>query len=167
MCHGMTKNVFKSVFKNDIKHKFAVIDSYGNEQTESNIIKTEYEKEFQQSLESRQITPKYRNIQEITDKMFDTCSGISKVQHNQPEITKDEVQSAVLLAHKCYDLAGLKYEVFKACVRYFSLFLKDKCISLLVRTKYIEKKFTLQLFFLSTVSRTFILSWATTRYPPP
>ena len=55
----------------------------------------------------------------------------------------------------------------KACVRYFSLFLKDKFISSLVRTKYIQKKFTLQLFFLPTVSRTFILSWATTRYPPP
>ena len=57
--------------------------------------------------------------------------------------------------------------LFKACVRYFSLFLKDKCIFSLVRTKYNEKKFTLQLLFLPTVSRTFILSWATTRYPPP
>ena len=56
---------------------------------------------------------------------------------------------------------------FKACVCYFSLFSKDKCISFLVRTKYIKKKFTLQLFFLPTVSQTFILSWATTLYPPP
>ena len=48
---------------------------------------------------------------------------------------------------------------FKACVRYFSLFLKYKCFSLLVRTKYIEKKFNLKLFFLPTVSRTFILSY--------
>ena len=36
-----------------IQHKFAVTDSYGNEHTE-NIIKTEYEKEFQQRPESRQ-----------------------------------------------------------------------------------------------------------------
>ena len=43
-------------------------------------------------------------------------------------------------------------EMLKACVRYFSLFLKDKCISSLFRTKYIEKKFNLQLFFLPTVS---------------
>lgn len=35
------------MFKNDIQHKLAVIDSYGNEQTESNIIKREHEKEFQ------------------------------------------------------------------------------------------------------------------------
>ena len=56
--------------------------------------------------------------------------------------------------------------LFKACVRYFSLFLKDKCISSLFRTKYIEKKFNLQ-FFLPTVSRTFILSRAITRYPRP
>ena len=56
--------------------------------------------------------------------------------------------------------------VFKVCVRYFSLFLKEKCISSLLRTKYIEKKFNLQLFFFPTVSRTFILSRATTRYPP-
>ena len=55
----------------------------------------------------------------------------------------------------------------KACVRYFLLFLKDKCVFLLFRTKYIEKRFNLQLFFLSTVSRTFILSRATTRYPLP
>ena len=54
----------------------------------------------------------------------------------------------------------------KACVCYFSLFLKDKCISLLFRTKHTEKKFNLQLFFLPTVLRTFILSWATTRYLP-
>ena len=56
--------------------------------------------------------------------------------------------------------------IFKACVRYFSLFLKDKCISSLFRMKYIEKKFNLQLFFLPTVLRTFILSSATMRYPP-
>ena len=99
-----------------MQHKFAIIDSVGNEQKESNIIKTEYEKEFQQRLESRQITPRCRNIKEITDKMFDTCSGISKVQSNQPEITKDEVQSAIktLLAHECYDPASLKNDVFKS-----------------------------------------------------
>ena len=57
--------------------------------------------------------------------------------------------------------------LIKACVCYFSLFLKDKCIFLLIWTKYIEKKFNLPLFFLPTVSQTFILSWATTRYPPP
>ena len=57
--------------------------------------------------------------------------------------------------------------MLKACVCYFSLLSKDKCISSIVQTKYIEKKFTLQLFFLPTVSRTFILSWATLRYPPP
>ena len=34
----------------------------------------------------------------------------------------------------------------KAWVHYFSLFLKDKCISSLVWTKYIEKKFTLVVF---------------------
>ena len=55
----------------------------------------------------------------------------------------------------------------KACVCNFSLFSKDKCISSLFRTKYIEKKFNLQLFFLPTVSQTFILSRATTRYLPP
>ena len=57
--------------------------------------------------------------------------------------------------------------ILKACVRYFSLFLKEKCISSLFRTKHIEKKFNLQLFFLSTASQTFILSRATTRHPPP
>ena len=55
---------------------------------------------------------------------------------------------------------------FKACVCYFSLFLKDKCIFLFFRTKYIEKKCNLQLFFLPIVSQTFILSRATTCYRP-
>ena len=45
------------------------------------------------------------------------------------------------------------FNIFIACVRYFSLFLKDKCISSLFRTKYIEKKFNLQLFFLPTVHK--------------
>ena len=36
---------------------------------------------------------------------------------------------------------------FSTFVCYFSLFLKDKCISSLFWTKYIEKKFNLQLFF--------------------
>ena len=36
---------------------------------------------------------------------------------------------------------------FKACVRYFSLLLKDKCIFSLFQTKYIEKKFNLSCFF--------------------
>ena len=35
----------------------------------------------------------------------------------------------------------------KACLHYFSLFLKDKSISSLVWMKYIEKKFTLEFFF--------------------
>ena len=66
-----------------------------------------------------------------------------------------------------YMLLSLVQLIFKGCVRYFSRFLKDKCISLLFRTKYIEKKFNLQLFFLPSVSRTFILSRTTTRYLPP
>ena len=37
----------ENMFKNDIQHKLTVIDSYGNEQTESSIIKREHEKEFQ------------------------------------------------------------------------------------------------------------------------
>ena len=55
-------------------------------------------------------------IQEITDKIFDTCGSMSKVQYNLPEITKDEAQSAIktLLAHKCYDPASLKNEAFKS-----------------------------------------------------
>ena len=55
---------------------------------------------------------------------------------------------------------------FKACARYFSLFLKD-IISSLFWTKYIEKKFNFQLFFLPTALHTFILSRATMRYLPP
>ena len=61
-------------------------------------------------------------------------------------------------------------EILKAYVCYFSLFLKDKCFSFLVWTKYIEKKFTLQLLFLPTVlcyTVPTILSWAMTRYLPP
>ena len=38
------------------------------------------------------------------------------------------------------------FQLLKACVHYFSLFLKDKCISSLVRTKYIERKFNLVVF---------------------
>ena len=53
------------------------------------------------------------------------------------------------------------------CVSYFSLFLKEQCVSWLLRTKYFEKKFNLQLFYLPSVSLTFVLSWASTRYPPP
>ena len=72
---------------------------------------------------------------------------------------------------KCYKkLVSILWPMLftlKACVRYFLLFLKDKCISSFFRTKYIEKKFNLQLLFLPTVSQTFILSRATTRYPPP
>ena len=38
--------------------------------------------------------------------------------------------------------------MFKACVCYFSLFLKDKCISLLFRMQYIKKNLTYSCFFL-------------------
>ena len=38
---------------------------------------------------------------------------------------------------------------FKANVRYFSLFLKDKCVSSLFWMKHTEKKFNLLLFFFS------------------
>ena len=57
-------------------------------------------------------------------------------------------------------------QMFKACVCHFSLFLKEKYISSLFQTKYIEKKFNLQLFFLPIVSWAFTLAWATTRCPP-
>ena len=46
----------------------------------------------------------------------------------------------------------------KACVRYFSLFLKEQYVSWLFRTKYFETKFNLQLLYLPNVSRAFILS---------
>ena len=46
----------------------------------------------------------------------------------------------------------MNISLLKVCVRCFSLFLKDKRISSLVQTNYIEKKFNLQLFFLPTVS---------------
>ena len=51
-------------------------------------------------------------MQNITDKIFDICSSMSKVQNNQPDITKDEVQWPIktLHAHKYYDSAGLKTE---------------------------------------------------------
>ena len=41
---------------------------------------------------------------------------MSKVQNNQPDITKDEGQSAIKILHarKCYDSASLKNEVFKS-----------------------------------------------------
>ena len=42
-------------------------------------------------------------------------------------------------------------DIIKTCVHYFSLFLKDKCISSLFRMKYIEKKFNLQLFFIPII----------------
>ena len=72
------------------------------------------------------------------------------------------------LSAKYHNYKILYYKVlFKACVRYFSLFFKKQYVSWLFRTKYFEKKFNLQLLYLPTVSRTFILSWATTRYPPP
>ena len=59
------------------------------------------------------------------------------------------------------------YPLLKACVHYFSLFLKEQCVSWLFWTKYFEKKFNLQLFYLPTVSWTFIPFWATMRYLPP
>ena len=46
---------------------------------------------------------------------------------------------------------------FKACVRYFSLFLKEQYVSWLFRMKYFEIKFNLQLLYLLIVSQTFIL----------
>ena len=37
--------------------------------------------------------------------------------------------------------------LLKACARYFSLFLKEKCMSSLFRTKYIQKNLTYSCFF--------------------
>ena len=52
----------------------------------------------------------------------------------------------------CDHLRNVLWEdIFKACVRYFSLFLKENCISSLFQTKYIERKSNLQLFFLFSV----------------
>ena len=54
----------------------------------------------------------------------------------------------------------MKKNIFrlKACVRYFSLFLKEQYVSWLFQTKYFEIKFNLQLLYLPIVSRAFILS---------
>ena len=59
------------------------------------------------------------------------------------------------------------YPLLKACVHYFSLFLKEQCVNWLFWTKYFENKFNLQLFYLPTVSWTFSPFWATMRYLPP
>ena len=57
-----------------------------------------------------------------------------------------------LLHENFYEFHWKFYIKLKACVRYFSLFLKQKCISSLFRMKYIVKKFNLQLLFLPVVS---------------
>ena len=57
-----------------------------------------------------------------------------------------------------YLLIDTRCQRVKACVRYFSLFLKEQCASWLFRTKYFEKKFNLLLFYLPTVSWTFFSS---------
>ena len=49
-------------------------------------------------------------------------------------------------------------ENLKACVRYFSLFLKEQYVSWLFRTKYFEIKSNLQLLYFPIVSQAFILS---------
>ena len=51
------------------------------------------------------------------------------------------------------------------CPLFFTIFFK-KCISSLFRTKYIENKFNLKLFFLPIFSWTVTLAWATTHFPP-
>ena len=53
----------------------------------------------------------------------------------------------VLKACFCYFPFIHQLIALKACVCYFSQFLKGRCISSLFWTKYIEKKFDLQLFF--------------------
>ena len=50
------------------------------------------------------------------------------------------------------------FYLIKACVRYFSLFLKEQYVSWLFQTKYFEIKFNLQLLYLPIVSLAFILS---------
>ena len=63
-------------------------------------------------------------------------------------------------------LQSLHVVYLKLVSTIFTIF-KREIISLLFQTKYIEKKFSLQLFFLPTVSQTFSLSRATMRYPTP
>ena len=53
----------------------------------------------------------------------------------------------LMLYYLIFHLPNFLIAPIKASVRYFSLFLKDKCISSLFWTKYNEKKFNLQLFF--------------------
>ena len=61
------------------------------------------------------------------------------------------------------------YEKRKACVCYFSLFLKSKCIASLFRTKYIEKKFNLVTFSSHCFTNIYSLQGYHIRgsYPPP
>ena len=54
--------------------------------------------------------------------------------------------------HSCYninyrDFLGFMIKIdLKACVRNFSLFLKEQCVFWLFRTKYFEKKFNISCF---------------------
>ena len=57
-------------------------------------------------------------------------------------------------------------ELLKLVSAIFLFFLVDKCFSSLFQTKFIEKKFNLQLVFLPIVSWTFTLAWATMGCPP-
>ena len=67
-----------------------------------------------------------------------------------------------LLQYTLINFTEVKYSSpltnIKACVRYFSLLLKEQYVSWLFQTKYFETKFNLQLLYLPTASRTFILS---------
>ena len=115
--------------------------------------------------------PQYSQENTVLESLFNEVAGLKVLSCEYCKIFRktcfeEHLWTAASISY-VYHLRRFTKTIIKACVRYFSLFLQDKCISLLFRTNYIQKKFNLKLFFLPTASRTSILSRATTRYPPP
>ena len=93
---------------------------------------------------------------------YDNVTKINKYNWNWPHIPDHPYRKLIT--------GGTEFRktnpLLKPYVHYLSLSLKEKCISPLLWTKYIEKKYNLQMFFLPIILWTFTLAWANTCCPP-
>ena len=133
--YGKTKS---STFNNETNTVEPIINKLGLSQDEIKSFFSDFNAEVRQEEDKRN-----EEIRKFIENKKLQPGKVSQYKEDHP-IAPSDIYKTLMKEQSEYPELMI---LFKACVRYFSLFIKDKCISSLFRTKYIEKKFNLQLFF--------------------
>ena len=124
-CEELSKNnnfsldnfwkIKRKLYKNEPQNRVSVINDDEIEIFGINVIKKDYEKEFKRRLDERTINVKYRNTENLTNKLFQLRLGICVSLNEETDFELHELKQVLKSFQngKSRDTCGFISELFK------------------------------------------------------